>query len=68
MNKPLRVFKNPWLIFKFFAGKGFFNWMPDEQYLKCMFRAQIGKSLNLRNPRTFSEKLQWLKLYDRNSL
>lgn len=32
-----------------------------------MFRVNMGKRLNLRNPKTFSEKLQWLKLYDRRS-
>ena len=28
----------------------------------------MGKSLNLNNPKTFNEKIQWLKLYDRNPL
>lgn len=45
---------------------GFYNNMPDEKYLKKRFKAQIGKELNLENPETFNEKLQWLKLYDRN--
>ena len=35
-------------------------------YLKLVFIQRMGKKANLRNPRTFSEKLQWLKLYDRN--
>lgn len=43
------------------------NWMPDEMYLKLRFWVNIGKRLNLKNPQTFNEKLQWLKLYDRNS-
>lgn len=37
----------------------------DETYLKVRFRLLMGKKLNLKNPQTFSEKLQWLKLYDR---
>lgn len=40
--------------------------LPDALYLKMMYRRQIGKKLNLKNPRSFNEKLQWLKLYDRN--
>ncbi len=40
-------------------------WLPDKIYLKWMFRLKMGKRLNLRNPQTFSEKLQWLKLYNR---
>lgn len=31
-----------------------------------MYRIVTGKRLNLKNPRTFNEKLQWLKLHDRN--
>ncbi|MBR2260089.1 MAG: glycosyl transferase [Paludibacteraceae bacterium] len=42
--------------------------LPDKLYLKLYFRLEMGYSLNLDNPQTFSEKLQWLKLYDRNPL
>lgn len=43
----------------------FFGWLPDKTYLKWKFKNAMGYSLNLKNPKTFSEKLQWLKLYDR---
>ena len=39
--------------------------LPDRLYLKLLFCHKMGYSLNLRSPKTFSEKLQWLKLYDR---
>lgn len=39
--------------------------MADEKYLKKIFKIRIGKKLDLSNPKTFNEKLQWLKLYDR---
>lgn len=39
--------------------------IPDRLYLKMLFRLQMGYNLNLDNPQTFSEKLQWLKLYNR---
>ena len=39
--------------------------VPDEPYLKVQFRLLMGKRLDLKNPQTFSEKLQWLKLYNR---
>lgn len=39
--------------------------MPDDEYLKRLFRYKMGYDLNLDNPQTFNEKLQWLKLYDR---
>lgn len=41
--------------------------IPDKLYLKVLFRLKMGKRLNLDNPKTFSEKQQWLKLYDHNS-
>ncbi|MBP3670725.1 MAG: hypothetical protein J6J06_02035 [Bacteroidaceae bacterium] len=39
--------------------------LPDKLYLKILFRLYMGYPLNLDNPQTFSEKLQWLKLYNR---
>ena len=41
--------------------------LPDKLCLKWRFRLQMGYKLNLDNPQTFSEKLQWLKLYNRKS-
>lgn len=43
----------------------FGQWLPDSVYLKLMFPLKMGYCLNLRNPKSFSEKLQWLKLYNR---
>lgn len=37
----------------------------DEKFLKKLYRLRTGKELNLDNPQTFCEKLQWLKLYNR---
>lgn len=42
--------------------------LPDKLYLKMKFRYMMGESLNFKNPQTFNQKLQWLKLYDRNPL
>lgn len=42
------------------------KFIPDEYYLKLMYRIQLHQKLNLKNPITFNEKLQWLKLHDRN--
>lgn len=45
---------------------GVFNHLSDEKYLKFCYFLRIGKKLNLYNPKTFNEKLQWLKINDRN--
>jgi hypothetical protein len=39
--------------------------LPDEEFLKRAYRANLGHELDLENPQTFNEKLQWLKLYNR---
>lgn len=38
--------------------------VPDKVFLLVHFRLLMGYRLNLKNPRSFNEKLQWLKLYD----
>ncbi|SHM04533.1 TupA-like ATPgrasp [Xylanibacter ruminicola] len=43
-------------------------WLPDEAFLKLRFRIRMGYSLNLSAPKSYSEKLQWLKLYDHKDL
>lgn len=58
--------KNPRQFYLFFTVRGLFNWMPDNWYLKMIYRLNIGKKLDLKNPKTFNEKLQWLKIHDRN--
>lgn len=42
--------------------------LSDKLYLKLLFRHRMGYPLDLDNPKTFNEKLQWLKLYNRNPL
>lgn len=37
----------------------FFRWLPDVTYLKLLYRFKMGLRLNLKNPQTFTEKLQW---------
>lgn len=43
----------------------FGKYISDKTYLKLLYETRIGKKLNLKNPITFDEKLQWLKLYGR---
>ena len=39
--------------------------LPDKLYLSLRFKSRFGRYPNFRDPKTFSEKIQWLKLYDR---
>lgn len=49
----------------YLANQGKFDSLDDEIFLKRKYKAYVGRELNLDNPQTFNEKLQWLKLYDR---
>lgn len=46
----------------------FFLWLPDRLFIKLKYRFTLGMRLHLKNPVTYNEKLQWLKLYDRNPI
>lgn len=59
-DKNYRIIVNSYL--------GLYDRIPDEQYLKRLFKANLGYELDLKNPETFNEKLQWLKIHDRNPL
>lgn len=39
----------------------------DKLYLQLRYYLELGKKLDLMHPQTFSEKLNWLKLYNRKS-
>ncbi len=63
-------YKTPFLAFllQWLAAHDLLKWMSDKMYIKLIYRFSMGEKLNLENPQTFNEKLQWLKLYDRNPL
>ena len=44
----------------------FGQWLPDSTYIGLRYKFQMGKRLNLKKPKSFNEKLQWLKLHDQN--
>ena len=56
---------HPRLLAKYIISKGVLNWMDDRHYLQLMYRLNMGRRLDLEHPKTFNEKLQWLKLYNR---
>lgn len=67
MSRTIKDFiRNPLLLIATMGHRELLNWMNDETYLKLIYRATMGKSLDLETPRRFNEKTQWLKLHDRN--
>ena len=67
-SKLFRLMSDPDYRFLWLAIRGFYDTMPDEEYLKRMYHAKTGYDLDLETPQTFNEKLQWLKLHDHNPL
>ena len=39
--------------------------LSDKEKIRLEYKLHFGKYPNLKNPQTFNEKLQWLKLHDR---
>lgn len=44
------------------------SFIPDKPMIKLQYRIKTGHKLNLKNPKRFTEKLQWYKLYYKNPL
>lgn len=42
--------------------------IPDKTYLEIKYKNAFGKKIRWKNPLTYNEKLQWLKLYDRKDI
>ena len=66
MNKIIKYIKKPSNVLLYLMNKNFFKWIPDEKYITIKYKLEMNQKLNLKEPKTFNEKLQWLKLYDRN--
>ena len=60
-----RFLTNKEIRFSYLAKIGFYNKMSDEKYLSRLFEYSLGYKLNLKDPRTFNEKNQYLKIYGR---
>jgi len=65
-NQIKKTLCNPGLVFLMLMNKTIISRrIPDKMYLKLKFFFHRHQFLDLKNPKTFSEKLQWLKLYYR---
>lgn len=62
--KIKEILKNPRHIIFSIGMHGGFKFLSDESYLKLMYWSQFKKKLDLDNPVTYSEKIQWLKLHN----
>jgi len=67
-----KIKKNQFLFIVFITirayGVYFFNRVSNNQLEKIKFYKHLGYPLNLKNPKSFNEKIIWKKIYDRNPL
>ena len=64
-SRIIKYIKNPVNIAFFLQNRCNFPVLPDKLYLKLFYKNTFGRKLDLKNPKSYNEKLQWLKLYDR---
>ena len=67
MNIVLEIIKKPKLILLVLDRLNIIR-LNDKEYLKLFFELKMKKKLNLDNPKTFNEKLQYMKLYNKNPI
>lgn len=71
MGIKQKLKKNPWVIWLWNENrrkKGLeeYNKISDEEYVKNLYYSKFNKELNLENPKTFNEKINWMKLNYKN--
>ena len=64
LSKVIKLIINKEYRFLFLSGRGMKANMPADEFLKKTYKIKMGKELNLDEPVCYTEKLQWLKLYD----
>jgi hypothetical protein len=63
-----RFVNNPEIRFNYLTKLRLHDWLSDEEFIRKKFRVSMGREINFNNPKTFNEKLQWIKLHDRKSI
>lgn len=69
LKKIVLYLSQPWKIVLSLSARSHFGFrlpMNDKAYLKLLYWDKFRKRMDFNNPQTFNEKLQWLKIYDRN--
>lgn len=68
MNRVFRLLKDPYYTFGRYLMRNYPHLMSDRYFIRVAWKQFRGFELDIEHPRTYNEKLQWLKLYDHNPL
>lgn len=69
VTEPTRFWRARTFLFGKWNGlarRRMLDWVPDRAFLKIQYYLKLGRRLDLKHPRLYNEKLQWIKLYDRD--
>lgn len=71
INNLKKIKKNPWILWiwnekRRIEGNKKYKKISDKEFVEEFYKDTFGKELDLENPVTFNEKLNWLKLYGKN--
>lgn len=65
MNNYKKIFRSAKIRHKILSMLRF---LPDKEMIRLQYRIKMGKKLNLKQPKTYTEKIQWYKLNYHNPL
>ena len=68
LKKNMKAIRHPKLFIVNFMNSKVTRIIPARFFNALEYRLYMGKKLNIKEPKTFNEKLQWLKLYDKNPI
>lgn len=66
LKKIIKAFTHPGLVMVTILNFKPFRLVPDKVFVKIKHYIKTQERINLKNPKTFNEKIHWLKLNDRN--
>ncbi|WP_258831557.1 ATP-grasp fold amidoligase family protein [Peribacillus frigoritolerans] len=66
VKKIIKVIRDPKIAVFYILNSKISRLIPDAYFLKIPYKIRTGKKLDLKNPVSFNEKIQWLKINNRN--
>lgn len=66
VKKIIKVIRDPKIAVFYILNSKVSRLIPDAYFLKIPYKIRTGKKLDLKNPISFNEKIQWLKINNRN--
>lgn len=64
ISKIIRLLTDSDYRYQVLAGRGLKAHVPADELISRMYRIRMGREPDLKDPKTYTEKLQWLKLHD----